>query len=201
VIAEVGAIDADELAALVGELDERGLLRSTGKPLVDPANVARVRLSLSGWERWEEIRRGQTGNGRGFIAMKFGDTELEVLVNEVIKPGIEERLGLIIERVDENPRAGVIDNIMRQHIQDAAFVVADLTHGNLGAYWEAGYAEGLGKPVIYICSKEAFGNPETKPHFDVNHCQTVMWENGQEKQFLDQLAATIRNSLSHKALP
>ena len=39
-------------------------------------------------------------------------------------------------------------------IRDAKFVIADLTHDNNGAYWEAGYAEGLGKPVIYICEKE-----------------------------------------------
>ncbi len=41
-------------------------------------------------------------------------------------------------------------------IRDAKFVIADLTHGNDGAYWEAGYAEGLGKPVAYICEKEEF---------------------------------------------
>ena len=39
-------------------------------------------------------------------------------------------------------------------VRDAAFVISDLTHDNSGAYWEAGYAEGLGKPVIYICEEK-----------------------------------------------
>ena len=30
------------------------------------------------------------------------------------------------------------------------------THGDPGAYWEAGFAEGLGKPVIYTCEKDDF---------------------------------------------
>ena len=65
-------------------------------------------------------------------------------------------------------RAGVIDKIMRTQIRDAAFVIVDLTHDNPGAYWEAGYAEGLGKPVIYICEKGKF--EATKSHLDMNHC-------------------------------
>ena len=46
-------------------------------------------------------------------------------------------------------------------IRDAKFVIVDLTHDNHGAYWEAGYAEGLGKPVIYVCKKDKF---ETRVH-------------------------------------
>src|SRR3546814_6925901 len=69
-------------------------------------------------------------------------------------------------------RAGIIDNIMRSQIRDAAFVIVDLTHDNSGAYWEAGYAEGLGKPVIYICEKAKFDKAKT--HFDTNHCTTVV---------------------------
>jgi len=34
---------------------------------------------------------------------------------------------------------------------------------NPGAYWEAGYAEGLGKPVIYTCEEAKFVEAS---HFD-----------------------------------
>jgi hypothetical protein len=44
-----------------------------------------------------------------------------------------------------------------------------------GAYWEAGFAEGLGKPVIYTCSHEAFADPHRRPHFDTNYHLTVIW--------------------------
>jgi nucleoside 2-deoxyribosyltransferase len=61
-------------------------------------------------------------------------------------------------------RAGVIDNILRAQICDAAFVLVDLTHDNTGAYWEAGYAEGLNTPVIYLCEQAKFDMAKT--HFD-----------------------------------
>ena len=91
-------------------------------------------------------------------------------------------------------RAGIIDNIMRAQIRDAAFVIVDLTHDNSGAYWEAGYAEGLGKPVIYICEKTKF--KAVKTHFDTNHCTTVIWSEGADDGFTQELIATLRRSLN-----
>ena len=125
--------------------------------------------------------------------MQFGDEILDKFVDEIIKPEIKSRTGMHLERVDDNPEAGIIDNRMRRLIQDAAFVIADLTHGNNGAYWEAGYAEGLGKPVIYLCEESAFN--ERKLHFDVNHSMTVMWSVEDPNKAVEQLAATILNSL------
>src|SRR3546814_372746 len=91
-------------------------------------------------------------------------------------------------------RAGIIDNIMRSQIRDAAFVIVDLTHDNSGAYWEAGYAEGLGKPVIYICEKAKFDKAKT--HFDTNHCTTVVWTREKGEEFRAELIATLRRSLN-----
>ena len=90
-------------------------------------------------------------------------------------------------------RAGIIDNIMRVHIRDAKFVIVDLTHDNNGAYWEAGYAEGLGKPVVYICEREKFEAKKT--HFDTNHCMTVPWSRDDDEGFRRRLTATLRRSL------
>jgi nucleoside 2-deoxyribosyltransferase len=91
-------------------------------------------------------------------------------------------------------RAGIIDNIMREQIRDAAFLVADLTHDNYGAYWEAGYAEGLGKPVIYLCEKSKF--KAAPPHFDTNHCTTVLWQSDEIEEFKKAIVATLRRSLN-----
>ena len=91
-------------------------------------------------------------------------------------------------------QSGIIDNLMRNKIRDSAFVIVDLTHDNFGAYWEAGYAEGLGKPVIYICQKTKFDDAKT--HFDTNHCTTVLWSMEEDSSFRRQLIATLRRSLN-----
>ena len=55
-------------------------------------------------------------------------------------------------------------------IRDSKFVVVDLSHQNNGAYFEEGYAMGLGKPVIQLCQKN------TRLHFDIAQKNTIMWE-------------------------
>jgi nucleoside 2-deoxyribosyltransferase len=116
-----------------------------------------------------------------------------------VPPGLHEVAGtrlpvtVFIERIDDQPEAGVIDNIMRQRIRNAPFVIADLTHANNGAYWEAGFAEGLGKPVIYLCKQTVW--EERRTHFDTNHCTTLMWDDAGHERFSKLLVASIRNSL------
>ncbi len=126
------------------------------------------------------------------MAMEFGDSVLDPFVNDVIKPAVKN-VGYDLMDMRDVARAGVIDNIMRAQIRDSAFVIVDLTHDNYGAYWEAGYAEGLGKPVIYICETTKF--KEASTHFDTNHCTTIPWSKDDPEQFRNELIATIRRSL------
>ena len=87
----------------------------------------------------------------GFIAMQFDDPDLDPFVKDIVKPAVKEGTGYDLVDMRDIARAGIIDNIMRTQIRDAAFVIVDLTHDNPGAYWEAGYAEGLGKTChIYL---------------------------------------------------
>lgn len=130
--------------------------------------------------------------------MEFDKPELEAFVEEVVKPVVKEALGYDLRDIRDISRAGVIDNILRVAIRDARFVIVDLTHDNNGAYWEAGYAEGLDKPVVYICAREKFERSREEgggTHFDTNHCTTVLWRKDGNDDFRQQLAATLRSSL------
>ena len=84
--------------------------------------------------------------------------------------GVFADRGLLVQRA----KAGSIDERLRVEIRRSRFLIADLTDRNAGAYWEAGFAEGLGKPVIYTCEKSVF--EEEKTHFDTNHMHTVLWD-------------------------
>ena len=152
-----------------------------------------VSLTIKGWERYEAEQRGEFRGNYGFIAMQFGDSDLDPFVENVVKPVVKEGVGYDLVDMRDVARAGVIDNILRTQIRDAAFLIVDLTHDNPGAYWEAGYAEGLGKPVIYICEKAKF--EVTRTHFDTNHCTTVLWSRDDDEGFKQSLIATLRRSL------
>ncbi len=128
--------------------------------------------------------------------MEFGTSEMEKLASEHIKPVISRTLGYEVYDLRNVAKAGIIDQIMRTTIASSKFVIADLTFDNNGAYWEAGFAEGIGLPVIYICEREKF--ERTKTHFDTNHLTTVLWSMNDTDRFEIELADTLRRSLNFK---
>lgn len=191
--AKVGAPNRAAALRIVRQLGDTGILMITNRSFQSTADEPDgIDLSLQGWALWEKEKRGQFAGQYGFMALKFGDEELDEFQRTVIKP-TTLKLGFVLEDMRDAARAGLIDNVMRQKIRDAAFVLVDLTHANEGAYWEAGYAEGLGKPVLYLCKQSVFSEKGT--HFDTNHCTTVMWDPTEGEKFADDLAATLRRSL------
>lgn len=200
--AYVGSASSRSLKLLVDDAITTGLISPEAQAEetmgADPYHTS-LRLSLAGWERWGELRLGQSHSSDGFIAMQFGNERLDRLVSEVVRPAIEKHLSVKLNRVDSpgTARAGLIDNVMRDAIESAAFVLVELSHANLGAYWEAGLAEGLGKPVIYLCEQAVWDDTTKRPHFDVNHRTTIMWEEDEPDAFIETLIATIRTTLRH----
>jgi len=86
---------------------------------------------------------------------------------------------------------------MRSALLAARFVIADLTHGSRGAYWESGFGEGLGLPVIYTCKESVWRRQQS--HFDTNHLVTIIWNPAELEKAENQLTATIRATLRAEA--
>lgn len=189
----VGSISRDFALKIARQLQKQGYLEAELAGGFDsPHELIDVDLTLAGWERYEAEQLGKLSSQYGFLALKFGDAVLDPLVDKVMKPAVKS-IGYDLLDMRDVSRAGVIDNLLRMQIRDAAFVLVDLTHDNSGAYWEAGYAEGLGKPVLYICEKGKF--EAAKTHFDTNHCTTILWHADEPDQFAGELIATLRRSL------
>lgn len=133
------------------------------------------------------------------MAMKFGDEELDSLVENCFKPAVAET-GFELKPLSDDPEAGLIDNRMRVEIRRSRFMIADLTHHNNGAYWEAGFAEGLGLPVIYTCKRETLQHPNEEIHFDTRNQLIIMWDASRPEDAASELKAAIRNTLPDEAL-
>ena len=157
-----------------------------------------ITLSFEGWQYYEKLKKGASESRKAFMAMEYGDTQLDGIVENTFKPAVKQT-GFDLIRLDDRPKAGLLDDRLRVEIRTSRFLIADLTHNNLGAYWEAGYAEGLGKPVIYTCDKKVFDNPETKPHFDTNHHLTIPWDENNLQEAAEKLKTTIRATLPEAA--
>ncbi len=195
----IGAKSGDGFVIVLSHLIETGLVKGIIKELRDglARHIGTVALTFNGWNYYETLLKGGATYRKAFMAMKFGDTDLNYVLESVFKPSAR-KAGFDLFKLDDEPRAGLIDDRLRVEIQSSDFLIADLTHANNGAYWEAGYAEGLGKPVIYTCEKETFESPQ-KTHFDTNHHLTVVWDKNAPEQAGDLLKATIRATLPQLA--
>ena len=157
-------------------------------------------LTLNGWKKYEELKRGQNNSNKAFMAMQYGNTKLDCVFTNIIKPGLKE-LGFEINRLDKTNKSGLIDENLRVEIRDSKFLVVDLSDGNKGAYWEAGYGEGLNKKIFYICDKQQFDTIKDLVHFDVSHQQLYFWNennSGNPNKFIDSLKAGIRLAFPEK---
>lgn len=197
-IAATGAGDRNSFAFLVQEAHMGGWI--LGEVVeVNPPQVMSLRLTMQGWNYYDELKRGKSMSRLAFLAMKYGDEEADAIFLQHFKPAVEQT-GFELKRLDEGQPAGLIDDRLRVEIRQSRFLVADLTHHNNGAYWEAGYAEGLGKPVIYTCRRDVFEDMQQGTHFDTNHHLTVVWSPDDLPSAVVKLKATIRATLPGEAI-
>ncbi|HLB73165.1 MAG TPA: hypothetical protein VJJ98_04025 [Sedimentisphaerales bacterium] len=192
----IGSINRDEFYFVFGHLKEEGLIEHKTAVGGGDAVLMEVTLSFEGWEYYDELKRSVSDSRKAFMAMQFGDEQLDKIVEEVFKPAVNQT-GFSLVRLDDIPEAGLLDDRLRVEIQTSRFLIADLTHENQGAYWEAGYAEGLGKPVVYTCNEAKFENLKT--HFDTNHHLTITWDAEKKEEAAEKLKATIRATLPAEA--
>jgi nucleoside 2-deoxyribosyltransferase len=166
------------------------LLRSMDYVTDADSTADRVRLTISapGWQRIEELQRGNLESQRAFVAMWF-DPEMHTVWEEGIKPGIEQMGGLTAVRIDlKEHNEEICDQIIAE-IRRSRFVVADFTGNRGGVYYEAGFAQGLGIPVIWSVRKDWLD----RIHFDTRQYNHIVYDTPQElcRALTNRIAATI----------
>jgi hypothetical protein len=178
---------------LHSQLQSKEFYRLAGNP---PGGVVRVILQMAGWEKYEDLKRKRIESRTAFMALKFDQPILDRLIDECVRPAVK-RTGFELRILTEPQGAGLIDNQLRAALLAARFVISDLTHDSFGAYWEAGFGEGRGIPVIYTCEKEKW--TQSKSHFDTNHLATIPWDIDELGKAQDSLVAMIRATLRSEA--
>lgn len=148
-------------------------------------------ISLKGWQRVAELQRSPLESKSAFIAMNFDPdmNEAHRKIHEAIA-----RAGYEPVRVDNTAdrRLGRIDDLIVSEIRRSRFVVAEFTGQKGGVYFEAGFALGLGKQVIWCCRGDEV--KANKLHFDTRQFGHIVWDNELElgeKLFNKIMAAII----------
>ena len=141
-------------------------------------------LAPEGYARIDMLQKNMANGKNVLVAMKFGDDTK--LLREAIRKGITDA-GYVAIFIDEVEHNDFITPELLKYIRDSRFVVVDLSHQNNGAYFEEGYAMGLGKSVIQLCKKGI------QLHFDIAQKNTIMWE--AEEEIVGKLKNRIKATI------
>jgi hypothetical protein len=180
----VDAMNGQELRFYVDQLKESGYL-----DLVRPleGNKFSCRMTAKGWDRFQAFSVSGIP-GRCFVAMSFDPS-----LSEAWEKGIYLALKIDCEldpiRIDkEQHNEKICDKIIAE-IRLSQFLVADFTLHRQGVYFEAGFALGLGRPVIWMCREDDL----EKAHFDTRQYNHIVWTTHEDlrTKLRDRVIATI----------
>ena len=174
-----------ELSSIIEYMHKNEMIHKSDL-LGNPTYCYRISLTLKGFDEVNKRRRN-IPSSQAFVAMWFSEEMTEVY-DDVISPAIVDA-GFTPTRID---RKHFNDDIMDQiiiSIRESRFVVADFTGHRGGVYFEAGFALGMGLPLICTCKADDF----EKAHFDVNHRNMIVWKDEADLRRLltDRIKATI----------
>jgi nucleoside 2-deoxyribosyltransferase len=149
-----------------------------------------------GFKEADRLKEARGESIQGFVAMWF-DPQMDAIWKEGLKPAVEDA-GYEPIRLDETEHNNKICDEIIAKIRRARFVVADFTGQSSGVYYEAGFAAGLGIPVIFTCRQREVGHEDL--HFDVRQFNTIDWTEAADlrSKLTARISATIGDGPRHK---
>jgi hypothetical protein len=151
---------------------------------------AGLRLTAKGYDYLSQLNKNPDSQ-IGFCAMWFDDS-VNRLWDNAIEPAMKNA-GYEPLRIDKKDHANRIDDEIFADIRRSRFIVADFTHGDSGVrggvYFEAGFAQGLGLPVIWTCREDMLSG--NKLHFDIRQYNFLGWSENNLDAFKDRLQKRI----------
>jgi hypothetical protein len=173
-----------ELEFYLFTLFEKGLISGIEASTNDGADLFGIRLTYEGLAKVIDISEAGAQSNRCFIAMSFSDSKRETrdAIRLAVKNCEYEAILIDEQHIDSDV---TINDALIAEIRKSKFVVADFSEHKHGVYFEAGFALGLRKPVIYLCQKDDFVNT----HFDTNHYPHIIYESPVE--LIDKLKTKI----------
>lgn len=162
--------------SILSILEDLGLVRAIG-------GGGTYRLTAAGYDRMEQLTAGRIQFDQGFVAMWFA-SDMADAYDQGLAPGIEDA-GYRPMRIDRKEHNNKIDDEIIAEIRRSRFLVADMTcpvaedpSGETfaiprgGVYYEAGFAQGLGIPVIWSAREDTVGYL----HFDTRQYSHILWK-------------------------
>lgn len=148
----------------------------------------RIKLTFKGWTKYHELKEQSPLSKQVFVAFDFKkDNKMSHYYDNSISPAIKE-CGLVPFTPLYHDHGEKITDIIIANIRKSRFIVADVTHASQNVYYEAGFAYGLGLPVILTCREDS---AEEDMKFDTSHIKHILWDNEEDlkKKLINRIEA------------
>lgn len=127
-----------------------------------------------------------------FMAFHFTEEmkkEFELTIKRAVFDSSEGKLEAVRVSSSTTDHDAKIDDELIGMIKSSKAIIADFTGNRTAVYYEAGFAMGLGIPVIWTCKKADVDNLS----FDTRQYPHIIWENEEDlyKQVVNRLKAKI----------
>jgi nucleoside 2-deoxyribosyltransferase len=116
-------------------------------------------------------------------------TAMDLAFESGIRLAVETDCGLQVLRVDRVEHNDNITDRILAGIRSAQFVVADFTGQRPGVYFEAGFAMGLGRTVIWTCRADE----KDAIRFDTRQYNHIFWTDPADlrRRLAERIKATV----------
>jgi hypothetical protein len=173
---EVYSKNKNEFLFYLRTLEKEGLIEVETR-LNGNVETLFINVTYAGLSYLGELENAGVITNNCFIAMAFSEERSSyrtAIINAVEACGF---FPIIIDNRDLDSDKTINDQIIAE-IRRCKFCISDFTLQRNGVYFEAGFALGLGKPVIYVCEQEDFKNS----HFDLKPFQHILYKSAEELQ-------------------
>jgi hypothetical protein len=187
-IAISDSTDSRELAALLRTIVNMGMITANESATI---NAIMYFLTPMGWERVENFNTKVVASHQAFVAMWFNPSMMEAY-SDGFAPAITAS-GYKPFRIDKKEHVNKIDDEIVAEIRRSRFLISDFTcepeKPRGGVYFEAGFAMGIGIPVIWTCKENSINDL----HFDTRQYNHIVWKDVTDlnSQLTNRIGAVI----------
>jgi len=176
--------DLESSSYMLRQLEQLGFI----KLLFNGPVKQRLTIEASGWSKLSELRKSLSKyRKQAFVVMWFHES-MNSFFYDGIKPAVEHD-GTKCLRIDLKEHNNKICDEIIAEIRRSSYLVADFTGNRGGVYYEAGFAYGLGIPVIWTVHKDHLNDV----HFDTRQYSHIVYETKEQlkERLLNRIKATI----------
>jgi len=177
--------NADELRFYIGYLEDINAM--SANVTLDGTGI--LSLTADGWVEFEKLQKPNAESKQAFVAMWFDSQMDEPFLKGILPLEDQNETGFKMMRIDQKHFNDKICDHIIAEIKQSRFMIADCTESRPAVFFEAGYAMGMGLPVIFTCRE----GTDIKKCFDTDHYNHIVWKDAEDlkTKLKDRILATI----------